>query len=372
MEGFMKKKTNPANVGAAVIGLGRGMSHVRCYSGAENCDLIAVCDINEEKARAVAEEFGVDYYTDYQEMLKRDDIDLVSVVTPSGMHCEMADVIALAGKHCLVEKPLDVTLPPIDRTIALYDEKDLKLGCIFQNRLEDAIQLTKKAVEEGLLGELVVCNIMVKWYRNDAYYEANGGWRGTWRWDGGGSLMNQSVHTIDIMQWLMGGVESVFAKVKVVNHKIETEDIGCALVKFKNGAYGTITGSTATYPGFGTAIEVHGTKGGICVKDNQITSWKIDRSDTPAADKDEQKARAMAIAAEEAEMIAKTQKAPRTGAANDPAAIGNNTTFFQVQDMVNAVKENRQPIICGSEGRNAVELILAIYESSQTGKEIFL
>ena len=367
----MKTKTNPANVGAAVIGLGRGMSHVRCYSQAENCDLIAICDINEEKAKKVAEEFGIDYYTDYKEMIKREDIDLISVVTPSGMHCEMADVIAEAGKNCLVEKPIDITLPPIDKTVALFDEKGLKLGCIFQNRLEDAIQMTKNAVADGSIGDVIVCNVMIKWHRNDAYYAANGGWRGTWAWDGGGSLMNQSVHTIDIMQWLVGDVESVFGKTQVVSHKIETEDIGCALVKFKNGAYGTITGSTATYPGFGTVIEIHGTKGGVCVKDNQIVSWKIDRSEGPAADREEQAARAAAIAAEEEVMIAKTKKA-QTGAASDPNAISNNTTFFQVQDMVNAVKDNRQPIIRGEEGRKAVELILAIYESNKTGKEIFI
>lgn len=354
----MKTKSNPNNIGAAVIGLGRGRSHVSSYAVAENCDLIAVCDINEEKAKAVAEQYGCDYYTDYKEMLKRDDIDLVSVVTPSGMHSEMAVEVAKAGKHCLAEKPLDVTLEAIDAAIAAFDKYDKKLGCIFQNRLEPAVALTKQAVAEGRLGDLVVGNVMIKWYRNDDYYLANGGWRGTWKWDGGGSLMNQSVHTIDILQWIMGEPESVTAQIKVANHKIESEDIGCALVKFKNGAFGTITGSTATYPGFGTSIEIHGTKGGICVKDNQIVSWKIHNDDKEAME------------AEEKRMIELTAKVKGSGA-NDPNAISQGTTFKQVQDMVDACRdEKRRPIIEGREGRNAVKLILGIYEAAKEDKKV--
>ena len=355
----MKTKTNPANVGAAVVGLGRGRAHVSSYAQAENCDLIAVCDLDEAKAKAIAEQYGCDYYTDYKEMLKRDDIDLVTIATPSGMHCEMARVVAEAGKNCLCEKPIDVTLDEIDKTVKLFDEKGLKLGCIFQNRLEKAIQLTKEAVASGRLGKLLVANVTVKWYRTDEYYAHNGGWRGTWRWDGGGSLMNQSVHTIDILQWLMGEPKTVSAKYQVANHKIETEDIAVAIVQFKNGAYGTITGSTATYPGFGTVIEIHGTKGGILVKDNQIKSWMIDDGSGDAEK----------MAAEEKAMIEATSKS-FTGAASDPNAISNNTTFIQVQDMVNAVKENRQPVIRGEEGRKAVNLILGIYESANTGKEV--
>jgi predicted dehydrogenase len=329
-----------------------------CAKSAKNCDLLAVCDTNAEKAKAAAEQYGCDAYTGFTEMLKRDDIDIVSICTPSGMHCEMAVEAANAGKHCMMEKPIDVQLAPIDRAIGVFAGKGLKLGCIFQNRLEPVIQMAREAVSAGRLGTPLVGNITIKWHRTDEYYLANGGWRGTWKWDGGGSLINQSIHTIDILQWLMGEVDSVFAVARVAAHAIETEDIACALVKFKNGAMGTITGSTATYPGFGTTIEVHGTRGGICIRDMRVVQWKIHNDDKQVMD------------AEENSMIEKTSSALKSNVSRDPNAIGNDTTFLQIQDFIDSVREKREPMISGKEGREAVKIILAIYESARTGREV--
>ena len=345
----MKTKKNAESVGAAVIGLGRGKALVRALDKAVGAELLAVCDINKDLVEEIAEEYETAAYTDYREMIERDDIGLVCVCTPSGMHMEMAMDCAREGKHVLSEKPLDIDLDIIDRALKLFEEKKLTLGCIFQNRFLNINRKKKEIAGSGKLGRLIFANAHIKWYRAQEYYERNGGWRGTWEQDGGGSLMNQSVHTIDLMQWIMGPVSSVVGQTRIWSHDIETEDMGVALVKFKSGALGTIVGSTATYPGFGTTLDIHGVNGGIC---NNILKYKNESGEDeeiPLAD----------LEMEEA-------------GASDPEAIGSDTTYFQVQDMVDAVREGRDHLLSGREARNAVEIILAVYESARRGKEVFL
>lgn len=344
----MNKKRDKSNVGAAVVGLGRGRAHIEALIRAEGAELLAVCDKNSETAERLAAKYEVDAYTDLGEMLKRDDIDLVHVCTPSGLHTEMLLQIAEAGKHAITEKPLDITLERIDSAIEAFASRQLQLGCIFQIRMMPAVQEMKRAIDAGRLGKPVLANAQVKWFRTQEYYDQNGGWRGTWAWDGGGSLMNQAVHTIDLLQWMMGPVHSVVGHTQVSAHRIETEDLGVALVKFKNGALATIAGTTAAYPGFGASLEIFGTDGGIAMKDNLITDWKI---------------RGEHMAAEEADMRRKF---------GDDKAPPADTTSVQIQDMIDAVRSNRAPLITGREGRDAVEIVLAIYESSRTGKEIEL
>jgi predicted dehydrogenase len=345
----MNKKRDKSNVGAAVIGLGRGRAHIEALIRAEGAELLAVCDKNKETAERFAAKYEVDAYTDLGEMLKRDDIDLVHVCTPSGLHTEMLLQIAEAGKHAITEKPLDITLERIDRAIEAFATRQLQLGCIFQIRLMPAVLEMKQAIDAGRLGKPMLANAQVKWFRTQEYYDQNGGWRGTWAWDGGGSLMNQAVHTIDLLQWMMGPVQSVVGHTQVSAHRIETEDLGVALVKFRNGALATIVGTTAAYPGFGTSLEIFGTDGGIAMKDNLITDWKIRGDD---------------MAAEEADM--------RRKFGDDKAAPPADTTYVQIQDMIDAVRNNRAPLITGREGRDAVEIVLAIYESARAGKEIEL
>lgn len=358
LEGGKKMKKDMGNVGAAVIGLGRGMSHVEALLAAKGVELLAVCDINEEKIKKIAAEKGIDAYTDYKELLTREDIDLICVCTPSGLHCDMAIEIAKAGKHVLSEKPLDITISKMDSALKIFKEKGLKFGCIFQNRLEPANQKIKELVTSGRTGKLTLATAHVKWHRTQEYYQANGGWRGTWALDGGGSLMNQSVHTIDLMQWLMGPVKSVVGVTKVWDHDIETEDMGVALVKFESGAFGTIIGSTSTYPGFGTSLEIHGVDGGACMRDNRITVWKVKGEN---------------MEEEERSILERYGSGRKVAAgASNALAIKQDTTFLQVQDMVNAILEDRSPVIPAEEGRKAVEIILAIYESARTGKEVFL
>jgi predicted dehydrogenase len=335
-------------VGAAVIGLGRGRAHIHALIRAEGAELLAVCDKNKDAAERVAAEFGVDAYTDIDDLLKREDIELIHVCTPNGLHSEMLLKIAEAGKHAITEKPLDITLDRIDRAIEAFASRGLQLGCIFQMRLMPGVREMKRAVSEERLGKLILGNAHIKWYRTQQYYDENGGWRGTWAWNGGGSLMNQAIHTIDLLQWIMGPVQSVVGHTQISTHRIETEDIGVALIKFANGAFGTIAGTTAAYPGFGTSLEIFGTDGGIAMKDNLISQWKV-RGDT--------------MASEEADILHKF---------GGSYAATRETTFKQIQDMVDAVRNNRPPQITGKEGRDAVEIVLAIYESSKTGKEVHL
>lgn len=343
----MNSMRNDGLVRAAVVGLGRGRAHVQALLRAEGVKLVAVCDKNKDAADKIASEHNLDVYTDLGDMLKRDDIDLVHVCTPSGLHSEMLLQIAEAGKHAITEKPLDITLEKIDKAIEAFETRNLHLGCIFQARFTPTVQKIKQAVSEGRLGKIVLANAHVKWYRSQKYYEQSGGWRGTWKWDGGGSLMNQSVHMIDILQWIVGPVRSIFGRTQVSTHQIETEDLGVALVEFSGGAFGTIIGTTSAYPGFGMTVEIFGERGGITMKDNKITAWKIQGEH---------------MEAEEAEMIG----------FSDAESAAEDSTFLQIQDMIDAVRYNRPPRVTGKEGRDAVEIVLSVYESARTGQAVHL
>lgn len=343
----MNNMKNENVVRAAVVGLGRGRAHVKALLRAEGVKLVAVCDKNIDAANKIAAEHQLDVYTELEDMLKRDDIDLVHVCTPSGLHSEMLLKIAESGKHAITEKPLDITLEKIDQAIEAFEKRSLHLGCIFQSRFTPTVQKIKQAVADGRLGKIVYANAQVTWYRSQQYYDQSGGWRGTWKWDGGGSLMNQSVHTIDLMQWIVGPVRSVFGRTQVSTHDIETEDLGVAVVEFAGGAFGTIIGTTSAYPGFGTTLEIFGEHGGITMKDSKITAWKIKGEN---------------MEAEEAQMIG----------LSDAASAADDSTFLQIQDMVNAVRFNQPPQITGKEGRYAVQIVLSIYESARSGQMVHL
>jgi len=338
-----------------VVGLGIGKAHVKGAASAKSCKLAAVCDLNKELADKVAADYGCEAMYDFDQLLQRDDVDVVSICTPSGMHADMIVKAAAAGKHVLCEKPLDISVAKVDQAIAACRTHGVKLGGIFQNRLSPANQAIKKAIDNGVLGQLYIANCQVKWWRTQQYYD-EGGWRGTWAMDGGGSLMNQSIHTIDLLQWFSGPVKSVFAKPGIFAHQIETEDAGLALVTFAYGALGTIIGTTVAYPGLDVSVQLHGANGSIYMTDQVIKRWRIRGENEKEL---------------EAEMITRFAD-KRGGGSDDPMAIATTGHAGQVQDMVYAVLEDRDPAIPGSEARNAVQLIEAIYESARTGKEVFL
>lgn len=339
------RKLRFAIVGAGVI----APFHAKAITSNPQAELVAIADVEKPKAKKLAEEFSVkDIYTDYEIMLQREDIDAVSICVPSGLHAEVAIAAAEAGKHIFCEKPLDITVDKMDRMIRTARERQVKLGVVYQRRTFPAAIATRKAIQEGKLGKLVLGDAYLKYYRSPEYYRS-AGWRGTWELDGGGALMNQGVHGVDLIQWMVGDVESVFAYSAPLVRSIEVEDTAVAAIKYKNGAFGVIQGTTSVYPGMETRFEIHGENGTIIFGDSGIKQWSF------------------ADSQEEAPQVEGT-----LAASSSATNISNDGHFVLVDDLIQAIREDRDPMIRGEEASKAVKLILAIYESARTGREIKL
>ncbi len=340
-------------VGYAVVGLGVGMNHARAAFKSENADLIAVCDLNKERLDKAKEEFSeVLTYTDFDEMLKNPDVDCVSIAVPSGMHADFAVKAMKAGKNVLVEKPVDITVDAAMRIEKARLETGMKAGVVHQNRYNPDMPLMHDAVVSGKIGKVLFGDFSVKWYRTQEYYD-NGGWRGTWAMDGGGSLMNQAVHTVDLMQWLMNSdVESVTSQTAIYDHKIETEDFTASLIKFKSGAVATFISTTCAYPGICTGIGVYGTNGSMEADQDQLKVWKFKGEDESV----------------EKEMLEKYRGNAALAALDPTLCLGHN---YVVEDMICAVRDDRDPGILPMEAIKSVRIVNAVYESARTGKTVF-
>ena len=345
-------------VGCGFISLNHGWA----ISTLENAELVAVADINPEASRQVAERFGASWYTKYGDLLEREDIDAIAIATPSGLHAEQTIAAAEARKHVIVEKPMSISLKEANQMIRICKENGVKLGCIFQQRFLRPSQQIKRAAEEGRFGRLFCGGTYVKWYRLQKYYHASGGWRGTWRYDGGGALINQSIHTIDLLQWIMGPVKKVFGRTATVSHKIETEDVGVASLEFENGAFGTIEGATSAYPGLFARLEINGTNGCAVIENGALKTWKF-------VEKKEKEPQEEKVPSGDA-----VGAGPSVGVdfkGRDPSKSGI-AHREQYQDFVNAILEDREPLVNGEEAKKAIEIVLAIYRSAQEGKEVNL
>ena len=340
-------------VGYGIIGCGViAPWHARAIPNIPDAELVAVCDILPEKAEKIKDEFGAQHvYTDYHEMLARDDIRIVSICTPSGMHADIGIDAALAGKNIMTEKPIDISLEKIDKLVRICKEQDVKLACIFQRRTSNLWKRVKQTVDEGKLGKMVLASAYLKYFRSQEYYDS-AGWRGTWALDGGGALMNQGVHMIDLLRWIMGPVDTIFGFADHLARKIEVEDTCVASMKFKSGAFGTLEGTTSVTPGMNHRMEFHGEKGTILVDGESVVRW-----DVPG---------------EEKESVTQELDDKIGDASSDPTAIGGDGHQMQIADLVAAVQANRAPMVGGAEARHAVELILAIYESAKTGRPVKL
>jgi predicted dehydrogenase len=335
--------------GIALIGAGNiARTHALAIAELPNARLLAIYDTVEPACRALAQEAGdVDWTCDLDELLTRRDVDVVSICTPSGTHADLGARAALAGKHLIVEKPIDVTLKRADRLIAVAQEQGVKLAGIFPYRFMRGAQLAKEAIAQGRLGRLVLADAYVKWYRSQAYYH---GWHGTRQLDGGGALINQSIHNIDLVQWLAGPVSSVFAQTATLAHEMETEDAASAVLTFENGALGVIQGATSCWPGDPARAEFHGTEGTIVLEEGRITSWQL-------ADASPEEARAMtALEDQEGHTF------------DDPTAVSHVPHRMQIEDMLSAIEEDREPRISGAGARKALEIIRAAYLSAKRGE----
>lgn len=341
--------------GFGIVGAGMiSHFHAKAIKAINNAKLIGIYSINKNKSDPFAVQHDCLAFNTLEEMLRIPEIDIVCICTPSGIHLEPAISCIEAGKHCLIEKPLEVTLKRCDRIIEAGEKVGVKIGVIFPSRFYESSKQLKEAVDEKRFGEFVLGDAYVKWSRSKEYYQS-GKWRGTWKYDGGGALMNQGIHSVDLLHWYMGAVETVRAVAGNIRHKnIEVEDTIVANLRFMNGALGTIECSTAIFPGALKRIEIMGTEGTAILEESNINKWEF------AKEKDGDKKIQLAKV-----------NAPQ-GGVSDPADINFVGHQKQIEDMIRAIETGSNPLVDGREGRKSVEIVEAIYESARTGREIKL
>ena len=347
-----------ATIGFGIVGCGMIASfHAEAIKHIKGAKIVACYDSRPEAAdRFAAANPAVTVYRELDAMLADGNVHIVTICTPSGAHMEPAVKAANAGKHVVVEKPMEITLKRCDAILDACKKNGVMVCPIFPSRFSPANIALKEAVDEGRFGKLTLGDTYVKWWRTQQYYD-QGGWRGTWVLDGGGAFMNQGIHNVDLLYWFMGEVAEVCAVTSTLAHeRIEVEDVGVAAIKFKSGAVGTIECTTAAWPGHLKKTEIHGTAGSVIVEQDDVLLWQFEKS----------KAKDQTIL----EKFAK--KVGGTGGASDPKAISYVGHMEQLKDFVKAIQTGKPPKITGDEGRKAVEIILAIYQSAWTGKRVGL
>ena len=343
----------PNPIRFALIGTGAiSAIHAQVIAELPGAELTAAYSVAGLETFAV--KWGCAAAASLDELLARKDVDAVCITTPSGSHGEPAIAALRAGKHVLCEKPLEITPQRIDAILAAARESGTILAAVFQSRFGHGAQTVKRAVDAGRLGRLTLASAYVKWWRTQQYYDS-GAWRGTWEMDGGGALMNQGVHAIDLLTWFAGVPVEVKANIATLAHeRIAVEDTAVAALRFPSGALGVIEGATSAYPGWNKRIELSGDKGSIILEDDTIKFWQFE-NELPG----------------DAEIRAGGggDGAIGGGAAN-PMAISTEGHRRQIADLCDAIREKRQPAVPGSDARNAVAVICAIYESAKTGQTV--
>ncbi|WP_123054315.1 Gfo/Idh/MocA family oxidoreductase [Clostridium sp. JN-1] len=343
----------------AIIGCGRiSYKHVEALvSNSKEASLAAVCDIDYDKAEAKKQEYmskinedcKVAVYKDYKEMIEKEDIDVVTVATESGYHPEIAIYCMEHKKHVICEKPMALSIEDADNMIKASEKNNVKLCISHQNRFNKPIQKLRKAVEQNRFGRLINGTARILWNRNMGYY-TQAPWRGTWKLDGG-TLMNQCIHDIDLLQWMMGGeIDSVYSQCDTFLRDIEAEDFGAVIVRFKNGSIGIIEGSACVYPkNLEETLSIFGESGAVCIGGlavNKIETWRF-------ADSSEN---------EEEKILSEQESDPDT-----VYGFGHIPLF---KDMIDAINNDREPLVSGKEGKKGMSIILAAYKSRLTGMPV--
>jgi predicted dehydrogenase len=337
----------------ALVGAGNiAKIYVAAFEVIPDAKVTVICSRTEATGRALAQKCGAAWVADFREAVARDDVDAVVVATPSGTHADVAVAAAQAGKHLLVEKPLDITLARVDSIIQAAAQAGVVLAAVFPLRFTEGAQRAKAAMEAGRLGQLALADVSVKWFRPQSYYD--GSWRGRWATDGGGALMNQAIHNVDLVQWLAGPVTSVVGRTARLAHTMETEDTASALLTYANGALGVIQAATSCWPGDPARVELHGDRGTIVLEEGRIVVWKLQD----------------AAPGEEGAMLA-LEQAAGSGAA-DPMAMGFEKHRRQIVDLIEAIRTGRPPAILGEEARRSVEIVRAIYRSAANHAPVML
>ena len=330
-----------------IIGAGNiSQTHARAAQAIPGVTVAAVIGSNPERTSALGGEFGAATYDDLERFLAHRPMDLVAIGSPSGLHAEQGIAAARRGLHVLVEKPIEITARRADALIAAADAARVKLGVFFQDRLRPAVRDLKAAIDAGEIGTPVMIAGRVKWYRPPEYY-AGSRWRGTWALDGGGALMNQGIHTVDLMQWFFGPVTRVQAWIGTRVHAIEVEDTAAAVLEFSNGAVGTIEAATSAYPGYPRRVEITGSQGTIVLEHDRIEAVDLR---TPSAH------------------VAVCETGDRTASAASPVVSDASAHQRVLEDFIRAIETDGTPACDGREGRRSVEIVEAIYDAARAGR----
>jgi UDP-N-acetyl-2-amino-2-deoxyglucuronate dehydrogenase len=328
--------------------------HARAIQTVPGAELVGVTSRTLESARKFAQEHHIPVVAaSAEELAQHPGIDAIAITTPSALHRQPTLAAIQAGKHVMIEKPVDSTVEGTDEILAAAARAGVLVGSIFQARFGDGARAIKSALDAGRFGRLVLCSAYVKWHRTGSYYT---GWKGKLALDGGGALINQAIHAVDLLQWFAGLPSEVFAwTTRCVHTSIESEDTVCSTLRFPNGALGTIEASTAIWPGWSRRVEICGELGSAALDDDDIARWEF-RDARP-----------------EDESIRTTRESGAMGSgASAPMAIRFEGHLRQFEDFVAAIRENRAPIIDGHEARKAVALVRAIYESAERGTPVKL
>lgn len=349
--------TSDNQLGVCIVGCGMiARFHVRALEEVPGARLTALVSRSKASAEQLIAETltPVPVCTELSEALKRPDVDIVVITTPSGAHLDPAVASANAGKHVVVEKPLEITPERCDRIIDACDKNKVKLCTIFPSRFHDANMALRDAVGKGRFGRMTLGETTCKWWRSQAYYD-EGGWKGTQAFDGGGALMNQAIHNVDLLLWMMGDATHVSGFTATLAHeRIEVEDTGVACLRFASGALGVIQATTSVHPGLPKTIAVHGDRGTAVIEQEDILRWDF----------------AQALPEDDSIKKRFAQKLGVSGGAADPKAISHQGHARQLADFVKAIQTGGVPKVDGREGRKAVALICAIYESMRTGRVV--
>ncbi|WP_438482238.1 Gfo/Idh/MocA family protein [Oleiharenicola lentus] len=342
-------------LGFGIVGTGSiAHTHAQAIASLPNARVVGVSSRSQENAHAFASKHGIVQVTaTAAELAAREDIDVIAITTPSGAHLDVALDAIRAGKHVVIEKPLEITTARVDELLLAADQAGVRVAAIFQARFGDGARTVKAAIEAGRLGRLVLASAYIKWHRPASYYT---GWKGTRALDGGAVLINQAIHGLDALQWFAGMPGEVFCRTaRLVHTDIESEDTAVATLRYANGALGTVEATTAIRPGWARRIELCGETGSICLEDDRITRW-----DFATAQPEDESIRA-----------GKSVDALGSGSAS-PTAISLTGHIRQYEDICAALLENRPFAIEGREGRKAVAFVNALYASAESGRPVTL
>ena len=333
-----------------LIGTG-AIAHKHAEAYAElGYELVAVSNRGEEKGRAYAEQYGAEFVADWQALVGRADLDYVDVCTFPDSHLAIVQECAARGRAVLLQKPMDITLEACRKMIRLAKDADICLGVVSQHRFDDSTIFLKKALEDGRLGRLLQADGYTKWHRPQSYYDRSG--KGTWAVEGGGALINQGIHTLDVLMYLAGRTKTIAANWHLAAaHEMEAEDVVNALLTFESGATGVIQAATAFWPGYSERIELHGTKGSATIEGDKLVRWDV--QDDPGDD-------------------APLQGASDASGASDPMAIPIENLKRNFANFGQAVVTGSRPLIDGQEGLAALELVLGVYEAARSGEVVHL